>query len=147
MKEGPKGRCRCLSFKPLAVGLIEDLLCQVLSTIGLVVETLLLYLAVWCLGYRALCGIGTYGFLWLETSKCDAQPPVHDLSGSAVYAGVNMGSVLQSGSVAASPTKAAMYSAYSVSAAGILSGSRQGSMFSSGDALRLRTSHMRGAPL
>lgn len=57
-----------------------------------------------------------------------------------------MGSVLRAGSVAVSPEKAAMYSAYSMSAAGILSGGRQGSMFSSGDALRLRTSRMRGAP-
>jgi len=75
-----------------------------------------------------------------------ARPTANEIFGNAPSAGVKMGSVLLPGSVVGSPEKGAMYSAYSMPAPRVSSAGRQGSMFSSGDALRLRTSNMRRCP-
>ncbi len=82
-----------------------------------------------------------------EIPSSAARPTANEIFGNAPSAGVNMGSVLLSGSVAASPTKGSNVLCLLDVSSRDLSGGRQGSMFSSGDALRLRTSHMRGAPL
>ena len=81
-----------------------------------------------------------------ESPSNTARPTVNEIFGNAPSAGVKMGSVLLPGSVVGSPEKGAMYSAYSVPASRVLSAGRQGSMFSSGDARRLRTSNMRRCP-